>query len=183
MKRENTEAVRTSLIKQLNSSLCASCTLTNRTVTDATLRCHVTENRAIFRARIIGSDVYSASGLVDLLQSWVRVGTASVNVGSLSYSVDPHCSVVLDSPFGPDCTSMQPTTAATTPERSYDTTTTSSSSEATSSVSVNNLGQRQSISSGAVGGLVVGLVIMLLLVMFIVLLAILLYRSFRGTVG
>lgn len=174
---------------QLNSSLCAGCLLSNRTIRDAELSCrHDFVDQIVFRARITGNGRYSATGLVDLLQSWAESGSASVVINSVRYHIDPTCSVSLDSLQATDCAVVVTTTTTTAPTTSMPIKQstmqrTAASSSTTAAPSVNKLGSQRSISGAEIGGLIIGVIIALLLLLFVILLAALLYRNFVGTKG
>ena len=207
---ERISLIRDTLITQLNSSLCPSCRLSSRTIVDEELSCRDHVNQVVFRARIIGSSQYSANGLVDLLQSWVEGGAASISLNSVRYHIDPSCSTSLDSPDAPDCAVVTTTTTTSMPPVETTTTTTTAvppAEETTTtippvekitttttaippvekttppSVSVQKITSQNSISSGEIGGLVIGVIIVVLLFLVIVLVAVLIIRTFRGTFG
>ena len=165
--KERISFIRNSLLTQLKDSLCPSCRLFNRTVTDEELSCRERADQVVFRARIIGNSQYSASGLINLLQSWVMSGTASVSVNSIRYHIDPTCSTALDSLTAPDCaifgTASAPSTTSLSP-----------------AVSLSSI---TGISGGEIGGIIIGAVIVVLLLFFIALVAWLIYRTFRSTRG
>ena len=167
---QSNEMIRNSLISLLGSSLCPGCRLTNGTITDESLRCEEGVDQAVFRARLIGNNYYSASGLVNLLQMWVEGGGATLAVNTVSYPIDSSCPTPLDSPTDPGCPStvvMTTTTGATT----------------TPPPSIDSLGSRGTISRGEIGGLAIGVLIATLLVVFIALVVVLILRSFKGTIG
>ena len=170
---QSNEMIRNSLISLLGSSLCPGCRLTNGTITDESLRCEEGVDQAVFRARLIGSNKYSASGLVNLLQMWIEGGGATLGVNTISYPIDSSCPTPLDSPADPDC----PSTVVMT------TTTVSSSATTTPPPSIDSLGSRGTISRGEIAGLAIGVLIATLLVVFIALVVVLILRSFKGTIG
>ena len=133
-------------------------------------------DQVVFRARIIGNSQYSASGLVDLLQSWVATGTASISVNSVRYHIDPTCSITLDSLAAPDCDLAGITTTLATP-------TTPSSPPTTESSSEVSLASQTGISGGVIGGITIGVIIAALLLLFTVLVAILIYMTSRKNHG
>ena len=179
---ERISFIRNSLLTQLNDALCPSCLLSNRTITDEELSCRERADQVVFRARVIGNSQYSGSGLVDLLQSWVASGTASVMVNSVRYHIDPTCSTALDSLSAPDCTTTTeapPTTLppGTTPSSPLLTT-------RTTSPAVSVAFSQSAISTGEIAGLIIGVIIAVLLILFIALIALLIYRTTRiGTSG
>ena len=93
---------------------------------------------------MVGTDTYSATGLVSLMQSWVGSGKASIMVQSSRLNLDPTCDTNLDSLYDTDClySPIKPPTAA--PFNSH------------------------GVSGGEIAGIVVGLVIILLLVTLVV---------------
>lgn len=152
---------------QLNTVLCPTCILLNGTISNEELSCRERVDQVVFRARVIGNSQYSASGLADLLQSWVASGTASISVNSIRYHIDPTCLTKLDNLAAPDCTGAS----------------TSSPQSTTKSSPVVSAGSINGISGGEVGGIVIGVIIVLLLLLFIALIALLIYRTFRSTNG
>ena len=102
--------------------------------------------------------MYSASGLVSLMQSWVESDTASVMVDSTRFHLDPTCYTVLDSPFGIDCIKDQAPVTKLPPH-----TTLTPSVKPPTSAPVSG-----SISAGEIGGIAVGVGIVLLLIILIV---------------
>ena len=123
-------------------------------------------NQVIYRGRMLGTDSYSATGLVQMIGDWVQSVQGSIVVDSALLDLEAQCETVLDNPMAPDCTVTIPTTATPTTVGSDNTP--SLKPEAQSG---NNL------SGGAVGGLVLGLIIAVLLVIFIILLVAVLLRN------
>ena len=151
------------------SSQC-QCDLTAAHITNDELSCRGRlVNQIVYRARILGTSDYSASALVDLMQSWVDGGQASVSVGVSRLQVDPTCPVSLDNLLAPDCpqspTAMASPTGATTPT--------------TGSITQPRTSNGDSISAGQIGGIVVGVLIAVLLLAAIVLLAWLIWRNWK----
>ena len=62
-----------------------------------------------YRARILGTDFYSAIGLVEILQEWVNTGQASINIGFSQLEIDPNCPVSRESLSALDCPTSSPT--------------------------------------------------------------------------
>ena len=202
---ERISFIRNSLLTQLNGSLCPSCLLSNRTLTDEELSCRERADQVVFRARIIGNSQYSASGLVDLLQSWVASGRASVSVNSVRYHIDPTCLTSLDSLSASDCAitmttttlappttpSSPPTTSSSNPNTPPPPVTTRSSPRSPPPITTRSSPQppavsvasQTSISNGEVAGLIIGVIIAVLLLLFIALVALLIYRTTRNTYG
>ena len=118
---------------------------------------------------MVGTDTYSAEGLVSLMQSWVESDIASVMVQSTRFHLDPTCYTKLDSLFAIDCikdqvpvTTLPPNTKPTTSES------TPSVKPITSTPSVKPVPVNGSVSAGEIGGIAVGVVIVLLLIILIV---------------
>ena len=137
-------------------------------------------NQIVYRARILGTSNYSASALVELMQSWVNGGQASVNVGVSRLQIDPTCPVFLDNLIAPDC-SPPTTETPTTPTTSSSTTVTSTSEPPTSGPNAQpRVGNNDTISAGEIGGIVVGVLIAVLLLVLIILLAWLILRNWKS---
>ena len=101
---------------------------------------------------MVGTEVYSAPGLVSLVQSWVESDTGSVMIQSSRLHLDPTCYTKLDTLFANDCV-----TPVTTPPY------------ITASVKPPTAAPvKSSISAGEIGGIAVGVVIVLLLIILIV---------------
>jgi len=171
-------AIRTSLLSYLNSQ--CSCDLTPSYITDEELSCRQSlQNQISYRARIIGTDSYSANGLQDLLQAWVATGMASVTVGVSRLEIDRSCLVFLDNLNAPDCppgntvppSTETPVTVTTKPPVTV--TTKSTPRIVTETI--------QRISGGEIGGIIVGLVIALLLVVLVVLLVLVILKKWNST--
>ena len=95
--------MRSGLAQELDQ-LCPTCGLTIANIKDDKFSCHGgLTKQIIYRARIVGTDVYSAPGLVSLMQSWVGGGRASVMVQSSRLQLDPTCDASLDTLQSPDC--------------------------------------------------------------------------------
>ena len=134
------------LVNELNR-LC-SCGLTVANLKDSVFSCaNGLVLQAVYRARILGTDNYSCRDLVSLIQSWIKNGSASINVGNFRFQLDPSCPSSLDSPFSPDCIGQHIIVTTTS-------TPTVISSSAT---------------GGEIGVIVVGLLIALLLIVLITL--------------
>ena len=136
--------VRNGLVQEF-SHLCPRCGVTVANIKDDEFSCRGgLTDYIVYRARIVGTDTYSAPGLVSLMQSWVGSGRASIMVQSSRLHLDPTCDIQLDSLYDTDClhNPTKPPTAAP----------------------VNSRG----VSSGEIGGILVGLVIILLLLVLVV---------------
>ncbi len=143
-------------------------------------------NQIVYRARILGTSSYSASALVELMQSWVDEGQASVNVGVSRLQVDPTCPVSLANLLAPDCpvlptepptTSTTSTTAAVTSSSTSEPPT--STSEPPTSPSTPQRVSKEAISAGEIGGIVVGIVIAVLLLVLIIILVGLVVKKWK----
>ena len=86
--------------------------------------------------------MYSATGLVSLMQSWVGSGRASVMVQSTRLHIDPTCGTNLDSLYDVDCANKPPTASPSTGGHGF--------------------------NVGEIGGIAVGAVIAILLIALIV---------------
>ena len=196
--------IHTSLLTYLNSQ--CSCDLTNSSyIRNEELSCRQNlRNQISYRARIIGTDSYSANALSDLLQAWVATGMASVTVGVSRLEVDRSCLVFLDNLNAPDCppgpsgtpptgtTSPSVTTSTETPVTMTTQTTTKpvtvTTETTTKPVTVTTQTTAKVITEtfvgirgGEIGGIIVGLVIALLLVFLVVLLVIVILKKWNST--
>ena len=131
---------------------------------------------------MVGTDVYSAPGLVSLMQSWVGSGRASIAIQSSSrLHLDATCPTSLDTLRSPDCPFVSPpiTTTISAPE----TNPTKKKPAGTTTVkplpSEPRTGLSASARAGEIGGIFVGLVIVLLLAVVIVLLSIILLKRWK----
>ena len=124
---------------------------------------------------MLGTDSYSATGLVQMIGAWVQSAQGSIVVDSARLDLEARCETVLDSPMAPDCTVTVPTTTAT-PTTDATPTTVVSNTDNTPSIKPEAQGGNN-LSGGAVGGLVLGLIIAVLLVIFIILLVAVLLRN------
>ena len=122
----------------------------------------------VYRGRILGSDSYSATGLVSLLQSWVQGGAAALTIDAARLQLDTTCDATLDNGDSPDCpTAVLPTPSSppvVCPPYFTDQTSTVTGERAAA------------LSGGEIGGLIVGIVIALLLLVFIALLLVVLVK-------
>ena len=146
------ESVRNGLADEL-VHLCPTCGLTTANIKDDEFSCRGgLTDYIVYRARIVGTDTYSAPGLVSLMQSWVDSGRASIMVQSSRLHLDPTCDASLDTLKAPDCES---------PGEESSTTTESSAEAAAAKTS--------GASVGEIGGIAVGVLIAVLLIILIVL--------------
>ena len=86
------------------AQLCPTCGLTIANIKDDEFSCRGgLTKKIVYRARIVGTDTYSAPGLVSLMQSWVGSGRASIMVQSSRLHLDPTCVASLDTLQSSDC--------------------------------------------------------------------------------
>ena len=125
--------------------LCPACGITIANIKDDEFSCrHGLTTQIVYRARIVGTETYSAPGLVSLMQTWVASNRASIMVYSSRLHLDPSCSITLDTLYATDCSNSQrPISPPTASPLSH-------------------------INGGEIGGIAVGVVIVLLLVVLIV---------------
>ena len=167
--------VRKGLAEEL-TQVCPSCGLTFTNIKDDEFSCRGgLTNYIIYRARIVGTDVYSAPGLVSLMQTWISSGSASLSVQSTSrLHLDPTCRTSLDTLRSSDCPMVpEPdikTTEQTKPEVSKPEDIDKGQSAAAAT------------SAGEVGGIIVGALIVILLVVLIVVLSIIVMRRWKPKV-
>ena len=123
---------------------------------------------------MVGTDTYSAPGLVSLMQSWVGSGRASIMVQSSRLHLDPTCGTSLDTLKAPDCEFLPPH-LTTNP-------TNSPTNPTTGSPSINSLSGNSGggVSVGEIGVLAVGGVIIILLAILIVLIAVVIMSRRRS---
>ena len=132
---------------------------------------------------MVGTDVYSAPGLVSLMQSWVDSDRASIAIQSSSrLHLDSSCPTSLDTFRSPDCqfVSRPPiTTTIGAPE----TKPTTKKLEGTSTVkpppSEERTGLSASARAGEIGGIFIGVLIVLLLAVVIALLSVILLKQWK----
>lgn len=133
------------------------------------------QDQISYRARILGTNTYSASGLVQLLQLWVETGTASIRVGVSRLEADSSCPVFLDNLNAPDC--LPP---GTTPQtRTTPQTHTTPQIRPTTTVPVVNRAVG-GVSGGETGGIIVGVLIAVLLIVLAVLLVVHIWRNWNS---
>ena len=118
---------------------------------------------------MVGTDTYSAEGLVSLMQSWVESNLASVMVDSTRFHLDPTCYTKLDSLFAIDCINDQAVTTLPPYTKPLTTSESTPSVKPTTSVKPSPPAPvNGSVSAGEIGGIAVGVVIVLLLIILIV---------------
>ena len=159
--KDNLINVRNGLAEEL-AHLCQTCDLTTANIKNDEFSCRGgLTKQIVYRARIIGTDTYSAPGLVSLMQSWVGGGRASIMVQSSRLHLDPTCGTSLDTLKAPDCEVVPPvptdSTKPTKPPKPEVQPFQSGSSGA---------------SVGEIGGIAVGGVIVVLLAILIVLIVV-----------
>ena len=169
--KDNLINVRSGLAQELDH-LCPTCGFTVANIKDDEFSCRGgLTKQIVYRARIMGTDVYSATGLVSLMQSWVGSGRASIMVQSSRLHLDSTCSASLDTLKAPDCQGGEekPTTSVPTTPSEPTKPTVSPSAAAASGSSV-----------GEIGGVAVGAVIIVLLAILIVLVVVVMMRKWRA---
>ena len=139
---------------------------------------------------MVGTDTYSAPGLVSLMQSWVGSGRASIMVQSSRLHLDPTCGTSLDTLKAPDCEFLpphlttNPTNSPTNPTTNPATnpTTNPATNPATGSPRIDSQ-SGNGASVGEIGGLAVGGVIVVLLAVLIVLIAVVIMWKMKSKVS
>ena len=124
--------------------------------------------------------MYSATGLISLIQSWVASGRASLMIQSSRLHLDPSCDAALDSLRSLDCpiTSQPITTTGSKPVPK--TTTQESKPETVSKPDRQPIpGLSAAARSGEIGGIFVGSLIVILLIVLIVLLALVMLKKWK----
>lgn len=145
------------------------CNLTLQHITDESFSCGQNlMDQVVYRARIIGTDNYSARDLVKLLQSWIGTQSAAITVGIPRLHLDPSCPASMDHLNAPDCPFLipptTPTTEPTTPPQVQTTTQKASKSE---------------VRPAEVGGVVIGAAIVVLLLALISLIIVVIVVKWR----
>ena len=160
-----------------------SCALTPAHITDEVLSCRAEAvHQTVYRGRILGSDSYSATGLVSLLQSWVQGGAATLTIDAARLQLDTTCDATLDNGDSPACPPPSPAASSTPPSPTsvcltqtvtvYYTVLASPDSVASESTPQSGL-----LSGGEIGGLIIGVIVALLLLVFIALLLVVLVKA------
>ena len=95
---------RRAIVDKLNTEVCPTCTLTTADISDDEFSCRggLTKH-IVYRGEISGTEMYNASALVSLIQSWVASGSASITVLSYRLHLDKHCTTLLKDLSEPDC--------------------------------------------------------------------------------
>ena len=164
--------------------LCPTCRLTDANIKDDEFSCRGgLTNYIIYRARIVGTDMYSAPGLVSLMQSWVGSDTASIAIQSSSrLHLDASCPTSLDTLRSPDCplVSRPPiTTTVGLPETKPTSKKPEGSTTAKPAPSEERTGLSASARAGEIGGIFIGALIVLLLAVVIVLLSVIILKRWK----
>jgi len=168
--KDNLINIRKGLAEEL-IHLCSTCGLTTANVKDDEFSCRGgLTKQIVYRARIVGTDTYSAPRLVSLMQSWVGTGRASIMVQSSRLHLDPTCGTSLDTLKAPDCEVLFP--MGPTDRIDKPTVTIKPQSRQSSSSSGPNVGE--------IGGIAVGGVIVILLIILIVLIAVVIMYKMKS---
>ena len=95
---------RRAIVDKLNTEVCPTCTLTTADISDDEFSCRggLTKH-IVYRGEMSSTEMYSASALVSLIQSWVASGSASITVLSYRLHLDKHCTTLLKDLSEPDC--------------------------------------------------------------------------------
>ena len=154
--------------------LCPTCGLTDANIKDDEFSCRGgLTNYIVYRARMVGTDTYSAPGLVSLMQSWVGSGTASVAIQSSSrLHLDASCSTLLDTLRSPDCPLVSRPPISTT-VGSPETKPVSKKPEGSTTAPSD---MRVGLRAGEIGGIFIGALIVVFLAVVIVLLLVVLLK-------
>lgn len=171
--------------------MCPTCNITAANIKQDEFSCRGgLTNYIVYRARIVGTDVYSAPGLVSLMQSWVESGTASIVVGSSSrLHLDASCSTSLDTLRSADCPMISPPVILTTDGKpDIPSTTKEEKPMATTSKQEDSSGTKDRLNSsasrgGEIGGIIVGSLVVILLTVLIVMLAVFMWKKWGPRVS
>ena len=165
--------------------LCPTCRLTVANIKDDEFSCRGgLTNFIVYRARMVGTDVYSAPGLVSLMQSWVGSDRASIAIQSSSrLHLDASCPTSLDTLRSPDCPFISRPPVTTTVGAPETKPTTKKPEEKITTVkpppSEERTGLSASARAGEIGGIFIGVLVVLLLVVVIVLLSVILLKRWK----
>ena len=178
--KDNLVNVRNGTAAEL-AHICGNCGVTAANIKDDEFSCRGgLTKQIVYRARLVGTDVYSAPGLVSLMQSWVGTGRASVRFQSSRLHLDPTCSSSLDTLKSPDCELGGGTRTERPPKPTdFSKPTISDRPQAASQGAV----QQGGASAGEIGGIVVGGIIAALLVVLIVLLVVVIAWKLKSKVS
>ena len=173
--KDNLVNVRSGLAEEL-THLCPRCRFTPGNIKDDEFSCRGgLTKQIVYRARIVGTDVYSAPDLVSLMQSWVGSGRASVMVQSSRLHLDPTCTTLLDSLKSPDCEGE----GNPTPKPQSTDSSAASKPKPDSNPQIGSSGA----SLGEIGGIAVGGVIIALLAILIVLIVVVVMWKMKSKVS
>ena len=184
---------RSAIVEEFSARVCSTCGLTTANIRDDEFSCRGgLINQIVYRAMIIGTSVYSAPGLVSLMESWVASGTASITVLSSRLRLDKDCSTPLDTLNDPDCpleveiTTIMPTTMPTTtapmmttPKEVKETTTKPENKDELGPSVKPVVGEN--VRAGEIGGFLVGAIIAILLVVLILVIIIIAVRKSKSS--
>ena len=152
--------IHSGLVQEIKQ-FCPTCGLTSAHVKDDQLSCRGgLTTMIVYRARIVGTDVYSAPGLVSLMQSWLGTGRASIMFRSSRLLLDPTCDAHLDTLQSPDC-----------PPGEWSVVTDPSVEQAT------ELGGSDSAQAGAIAGSISAVIIAILAVLSVMLILALIMKA------
>ena len=132
----------------------------------------------------MGTEVYSATGLVSLIQSWVGTGKASITVQSSRLHLDPTCPSTLDTLRSPDCPIITPPTPATTTRgKPLPKTTEEDKPEPVSKPDDQGRAEVNTAARGGeIGGIFIGSLIVILLGVLTVLLVVVIMKKWKPKV-
>ena len=151
--------------------MCPSCSLSTANILDDELSCRGgLTHQIIYRAMIMGTNSYSPTDLVSLIQSWVSTGYASIIVETSRLFPDKDCNTILDTLRDPHCPPQLPsTTSSMTPPK---TTTPPSTVTTTEEPSVDNNVVESPLNARDIGDMLVTLIIAVLIAVLVVVLAV-----------
>ena len=157
--------VRRAIIQELDTRVCPSCGLTISNIRNDEFSCHGgLKNRIVYRAMIIGTDTYSATDLVSLIQSWITSGSASITVFSSRLRFDKDCTAFLDTLNDPDCPfNAEQQQTATAPE----------------SVNMAPTASSYHVRAAEIGGFLIGAIIIILLAVFILVIVVVAMKKYK----
>lgn len=182
---EKRELVKDQLIFEL-SRLC-NCDISSQNIQADAFGCGQLDHLIIYRGRILGSNGYSALGLVGLMQSWINTEQAFLTVDSFRMRVDPTCTTRLDTINAPDCPLGDTTDTVTIPTTSAPATPTTSAPTPAEPKTLDpepktKVESSSSMRSGEIGGIAIGaMIVILLLALLLVIAAIVLYKNRKLT--
>ena len=172
---------RSAIVKEITAQVCSTCGLTTANIRNDEFSCRGgLTNQIVYRAMIIGTEVYSAAGLVSLIESWVASGTASVSVLSLRLHLNRDCSTPLDSLNDPVCTvETEITTIADASMTTIKKVTITEPQTKTIGPSImSNVGE--TVGAGEISGFSVGAIIIILLTVLVLVIPIIAVKKFKS---